>query len=81
MVQVSVSLTYCLLIPQLVGIALIGLTIFFLLEHYLLAYYYQRPFKTDMRLYKFALRQLSFIPIPMLLLGFWMLGNRQFFYN
>jgi len=67
--------------PILFPIAFIALTIFYVMEKYLLKSYYQKPPMLDHSLNEMAIKLLMIAPILYCAFGFWMFNNPQIFKN
>jgi len=74
-----VTMMYGLGLPILFPIAAFAYFILYLCARYQVAYTYQMPPALDDLLTKNAINLLIFSPILLLLNGFWMLSNKQFF--
>lgn len=79
--QVFVAFTYGLALPMLFPICLIGLVNMYITERLQIVYFYREPPMIDNQLNDRAVEILMFAPLIMLSFGYWMLGNRQMFYN
>ena len=79
--QIFVAFTYGIALPMLFPICLIGLINMYITERYLIVYYYKAPPMIDNQLNDRALQILMSAPVFMVCMGYWMLGNRQMFYN
>jgi len=72
---------YGMALPILFPIAAFGIFNMYVNERLLLAYYYKQPPVYDDKLHKAALNIICGAPIFMFAFGFWVLGNRQIFFN
>jgi hypothetical protein len=78
---VYVTLLFGIGMPILYPIAILNLSVIYLVERYVLAYYYRVPPTMDDRLVKNAMETLRFAPLVFLMNAFWMLTNQQIFAN
>lgn len=78
---VFVSFLHGIALPILFPIALVGVFNNFVVERLLLARYYKQPPLFDNRLNDRGLGALLYAPLFMLANGYWVLGNRQMFFN
>jgi hypothetical protein len=78
---VYVTLLFGIGMPVLFPIAAWNLIVIYLVERYVLAYFYRVPPTMDDRLVKNAMETLKFAPLLFLANSFWMLTNRQIFAN
>lgn len=76
-----VAMTHGMALPILFPITLFGLINNFFVERTLLAYYYKQPPMFDNTLNDQALNTLKQAPVIMLMMGYWVIGNRQMFFN
>jgi hypothetical protein len=79
--QVFVAFTYGLALPLLFPICLMGLINMYITERFQVVYFYREPPVIDNQLNDRALRILMLAPVLMLCFTYWLLGNRQMFYN
>jgi hypothetical protein len=75
------TLTFGAGLPILIPIALVSLSVIYLLERILLAYHYRQPELTDHSLSGTAINLLLLGPLLYLSVGFWMYNNIQIFNN
>ena len=78
---VFVAFLHGIALPILFPIACFGIFNNFVVERVLLARYYKQPPLYDYRLNNHALNALLYAPLLMLANGYWVLGNRQMFFN
>ena len=78
---VFVTFLHGVAFPILFPISLVGILNNFMLERILLAYYYKQPPLFDNRLNDRALGALFYAPFLLLANAYWVLGNRQMFFN
>ena len=78
---VFVSFLHGIALPILFPIAFFGIFNNFVVERFLLARYYRAPPLFDNRLNHHALKGLLYAPVLMFANGYWVLGNRQMFFN
>ena len=76
-----VAFTHGLALPLLFPITLFGIINIYLCERVLFAYFYRQPPMFDNLLNDRALSILMFAPLFMVMFSYWMIGNRQMFYN
>lgn len=79
--QVLISFLYGAGQPILLPIALFGIFNMYICEKIQIAYFYKKPPMFGNYINERALDILQYAPLLMLLFGYWMLGNRQIFYN
>lgn len=68
-------------LPILFPIATFGIFNMYVNERILLAWYYKQPPVYDDKLHKAALGMITGAPTTMFIFGFWIMGNRQIFFN
>ena len=73
--------TYCLFLPCLIPICLLGIVSSYVTDKILLAYYFSQPPQYDKEMLTYVIKTLKFAPTPMFLIGYWVLSNRQVFYD
>jgi len=72
---VCVTFMYGLAIPELFPIAAFTFFNYYIVERFLITYYYQRPPFYDDKLNSTALETMKFAPLLLLLFGYWCMGN------
>lgn len=80
-VQIWMMFTYGLMIPLIVPVTLAGIAISYVTDKVLLAYYFMQPPQYDHRLQQQVVQTLKLAPLPMYILGYWVMSNRQAFHN
>lgn len=78
---IFVTFTYGLAVPLLFPIACLFFVVSYIVERLALAYSYRRPPMFDDVLNKSAIETLKIAPLFMMMFGYWIMGNRQIFYN
>ena len=78
---VFVTFMYGLALPLLFPIALISLVIVYIIEKLCIVYYYKEPPSYDEKLNVTAVKILSWAPMLMYWVGYWMISNKQMFKN
>lgn len=78
---VFVTCTYGLAIPMLFPITLVGILNIYVVERAQFAYFYRKPPMFDNHLNNRALTFLKKGPLLLLCFSYWLLGNRQMFFN
>lgn len=78
---VYVTLMYGVGLPALFPVAAINLLNQYVAERIIVAYYMKLPPSMDNKLMQNCINMLKWGPLLMLLNGYWMLSNRQIFYN
>ena len=78
---VMVTFFHGISLPILFPITLFGLINFYVTERCLFAYYYRKPPYYSSKMNETAIWHLAYAPVLMILNGFWLLGNRQMFFN
>lgn len=81
LVDVWVAFTYGLAIPALFPIVLMSLVNMYVIEKLLFAYFYKQPPLFDNKMNARVIKIMKMAPIAMLLNGYWLLGNRQMFFD
>jgi len=76
-----ITLALGMAFPIFYPIALFAITIQYIVERYTLAMFYRLPPKFSLDLTEQNGQVLSFGPLVGIILGFWMLGNKQMFSN
>ena len=69
-------LIFGIAMPVLFPLAILNLSVIYLVERFVIARFYRLPPIMDDKLVKKALEVLRFAPIMMLMNGFWILSNR-----
>ena len=78
---VFVTFMYGLAIPLLFPITLLSLVIVYIIEKLCIVYYYKEPPSYDEKLNVTAVKILSWAPMLMYWVGYWMISNKQMFKN
>ena len=78
---IFVTFMYGLAVPLLFPIACLFFIISYIVERLTLAYSFRKPPMYDDVLNKSAVSILKVAPLFMMFFGFWIMGNRQIFYN
>mmetsp|Transcript_39255 Transcript_39255/g.37673 ORF Transcript_39255/g.37673 Transcript_39255/m.37673 type:complete len:291 (-) Transcript_39255:46-918(-) len=78
---VFVTFMYGLAIPVLFLIAFAFFVIHYIAEKLCITYFFKKPPMFDEKLNASALDMMKWAPAFMMLFGYWVLGNRQIFYN
>lgn len=79
--QIWVAMTHGLALPMLFPICLFGIFNIYFVEKMLFAWFYKQPPLFDNKLNERALDILKLSPIVFLASAYWLLGNRQMFFN
>ena len=77
--QIWVTLMYGVAIPILFPIAAFAMFNYYMVDRFLLTYYYRKPPIYDDKLNKAALSAMIYSPLLMLFFGYWCMGNMQLF--
>lgn len=78
---VCVTFMYGVALPVLFPMAAFTFWNYYVVERYLITYWYQRPPIYDDKINKTALELMGVAPIFMLFFGYWSMGNMQIFNN
>ena len=81
MILVSVSFLYGIQIPLMFVICTIGIANIYITDRLSLAYIYKKPPITDTSLQISLLKFMQTFPFLCFINGYWVIGNRQIFYN
>lgn len=76
---VCVTFMYGIALPELFPIASLTFFNYYVVDKFLITYFYQRPPLYDDKLNKTALELMKFGPMLMLFFGYWCMGNMQIF--
>jgi len=79
LVTTWISLMYGVALPIMFPIAAFTFFNYYIVDRFLVAYYFQRPPIYDDKLNKLALETMKFAPLLMFFFGWWTLGNMQVF--
>lgn len=79
--DVWLAFTHGLAIPSLFPVALLSIWNNYMVEKLCFAYFYQQPPLYDNKFNRRVINILKIAPLSMLLSGYWLLGNRQMFFN
>lgn len=77
--QIWVTLMYGVAIPILFPIAAFAMFNYYIVDRFLLTYYYRKPPIYDDKLNRAALSAMIYSPLLMLFFGYWCMGNMQLF--
>ena len=78
---VFITFMFGIAIPLLFPIALLSLVVLYIVERLALVYYYREPPAYDIKLSDTAIKIMNWAPMFMFAFGYWMMSNRQIFYN
>jgi hypothetical protein len=78
---VFVTFMYGMVLPILFPIGLLSIIFTYFAEKIMIVFYYKEPPSYDQKLNNLALKILAWAPFFMFTFGFWMMSNRQIFYN
>lgn len=76
---VCVTFMYGIALPEMFPIAAFTFFNYYVVDRFLIAYYYQRPPIYDDKLNKVALETMKYAPLLMMFFGWWCMGNMQVF--
>lgn len=79
--DVWTAFTHGLAVPTLFPIAMLSILNNYIVEKLCFAYYYQKPPMYDNKFNIRVITILKLAPITMLMNAYWLLGNRQMFFN
>ena len=79
LLNIGMAFLYGTAMPYLYFCAVLAFGIFFINERCLVCYYYREPPTFDEKMTLMTLEISKFVPLMMLPVAFWMLGNRQIF--
>jgi len=79
LLTICVTMMYGIALPIMFPIAAFTFFNYYVVDRFLIAYYYQRPPIYDDKLNKAALETMKFAPLLMMFFGWWCLGNEQVF--
>ena len=72
---------YAIAIPEMLPIGAITYFNYYIVDKFLVAYYFQKPPVYDDKLNRVTLNTLKYAPMIMFCFGYWTLGNMQIFSN
>ena len=79
--MIFVTFTYGIALPILFPICLVGMINMYITERILFAFFYKKPPMIGNVLSAKGLTVLQYAPVTMMFSGYWLLGNRQMFFN
>jgi len=72
---------YGMALRNLYPIAFLGICVMYTMESLLLAYYHPKPPMYGRELNDSVVAMMKWVPMGMLVFGYWIMGNRQIFLN
>ena len=81
LLNIGVAFFYGTAMPYLYATALLAFVVLYLNERLLVCYYYREPPAFDEKMTLMTLELSKYVPLMMLPVAFWQLGNRQIFDN
>ena len=81
LLNIGVAFFYGTAMPYLYATALLAFVVLYVNERLLVCYYYREPPAFDEKMTLMTLDLSKYVPLMMLPVAFWQLGNRQIFDN